>query len=783
MQGNVLFPQPLPAARRMTTLQSFRHYRISQDRKGGTVELWRSNSEVVCLVVDTLRQAFSELHVVIAPAETQRDARSFQHTAQLAGALRHRHLLGVLEGGEDEGANYYVTEFLDGERLDTWLARCNPLPPWLALQLAAHLVDGLTVLAQHPTLLGGVDLFNAGITLLGDSPDDLVAKICDIGLPAKPPAGMDARKAEARAIEQAGRLLLYMLTGQMQEGPADKIDLSVRPLAPELGFLLGTIFLPAMQHHPRTIEQLRVLLDRCMRDLSPELAARPDRLAPTLRPRLPLQNEFPPAAQTAEALGEDFTVDARLFDAADPYRHRGTQRDTRMPVNIQLLPPDRLIPRDWARLMRQAAQHISPADHPNLLRIIFRDEEAHPDLLVEEWTGRHTLHTLLRIRGRFTPEESALVLDQLEAAVRQAEACGLTPQIRSPRHISVRFTGASGDDGLPAEPQLAVTPLEQWPSFRLCVRTWPVMLNFSQPERFSADRLIPRDPSHPESAARQNHSTQPPTSRDFALLAAWMMGGLNEVPEKVRPLIYDSLGSRTDASPAARKEFLDRLNSRLGRGTKPAGSSAKNRQRPAADPELDAPLDVPPAGGFGLFTMPPELAEPEPAPAPQPQPAASRGKKENEKNKTKGKKRKTAPVQPAAAAPVQKPSPQQQQPLEYEDMPIGRDAFAAPGEETGPAPGLAEALFGPVGPAHSPARSRSPEPAPHPFFGLPADLDDGPRDTILDGPHDSFRPAPYSDPLTDPPKVNKLLLLLLVLLIASFVAGVAAHLSGLAFWR
>ena len=100
----------------MATLQTFRQLRISQDRTGGTVELWRSGTEVACLSVDTQRHVFVELHVTVASPEKPLDARAFQQLLQLASPLRHRHLLGVLEGGEDEGANYYVTEFLDGER-------------------------------------------------------------------------------------------------------------------------------------------------------------------------------------------------------------------------------------------------------------------------------------------------------------------------------------------------------------------------------------------------------------------------------------------------------------------------------------------------------------------------------------------------------------------------------------------------------------------------------------------------------------------------------------------
>src|SRR6187431_1466671 len=103
----------------MPALPSFRHYLICQDSQGGTVELWRGREEVACLAFDTKRQVLVELHVAVGPPENQRDLPSFQSLLQLAAPLRHRNLLAVIEGGEDDGANFHVTDFLDGERLDS----------------------------------------------------------------------------------------------------------------------------------------------------------------------------------------------------------------------------------------------------------------------------------------------------------------------------------------------------------------------------------------------------------------------------------------------------------------------------------------------------------------------------------------------------------------------------------------------------------------------------------------------------------------------------------------
>lgn len=212
---------------------TFRHYTICQDTSGTTVEVWRGTDEVACLAFDNQQRCFVELHVAIAPPERARDAASFQRLVQLAAPLRHRHLLGLIEGGEDEGSNYHITPFLDGERLDSWLARCHPLPPWLALLVISQLVEGLATLASHPQLLAGVEVLHAGLTLTGPHPDDITIKICDLGLSGTRPVSSDPQFVEARAIHETGRLLHYMLTGSLLEsstpnrpGPTNSKDVS-----------------------------------------------------------------------------------------------------------------------------------------------------------------------------------------------------------------------------------------------------------------------------------------------------------------------------------------------------------------------------------------------------------------------------------------------------------------------------------------------------------------------------------------------------------------------------
>ena len=541
---------------------TFRHYTICQDTQGATVEVWRGTDEVACLAFDNHQRCFVELHVAIGPAERSRDSASFQKLVELAATIRHRHLLGVVEGGEDEGSNYYITSFLDGERLDTWLARNHPLPPWLALIVVSQLVEGLVSLAGHPGLLAGVEVFHAGLTLTGPHPDELSVKICDLGLSSARPASIEPQLVEARAIHETGRLLLYMLTGSLTGEPVTPQAPAGPSIPPELTFLLGTIFQPSQEHHPRTLEQLRTLTERCLHELSPELTARPDILPVQYRPRLPLTAHLPDGPATAGVLSNDFTLDTRVPDAADPYRYRGTGRATRRAVNVQVLPPANLLPTDHLLpALQKAWSSLSDRRDPHLLTPLAYHPEAPAPFLVEELPGKYTLDSLRRLRAPLDPPEVHLLLTKIDEAATAAAARHLPVHWRCPRLVPIQFTGPGGDESLPPPAQLARRSLTDWPAFTIKLRTWPLTLDFTQPDRFQLERLLPRDPAltGESPVLTGTAATAPPTARDFALLALWLLGGSAHLKENLKTLIYAAISARSPA-PASRQEFLTRFN-------------------------------------------------------------------------------------------------------------------------------------------------------------------------------------------------------------------------------
>ena len=716
----------------MSAIQTFRHYLIAQDPSGGAVEVWRSGSEVVCLAVDTLRQIFVELHVGISDPSQAREHKSFQQIAQQASLCRHPNLLSAFDCGEDEGANYYVTEFVDGERLDTYLARCNPLPTRLALMILSQSTQGLQPLAQQPSLLAGVNLFNSTIQLLGDAPQDLLCKIADLSLTVEPSkSALQLAPTTQRIIGDAARLLYYMMTGSMVE--ADPPMEASQRFAPEVGFLLTALTDQAHAHHPASLEQLHNLAARCLADLNDSNSPLPKTLPTPLRPRLPLQSHFLAVTTLADLLNENYQVDASPFDSAQPYRHAATTRDTRVPATVQLLPPERLMPHDYLRSVRTSIHRVNSLDHPHLLRVILLPEDEHAGFFLEEAAGNHSLASMLRLKGSCNAGEAVVLLEHLLEANRQAEACGLTPCIRSLGQIHVQFTATHGEVALPDEATLARISLSDWPSFRLRVRTYPTTLNLTQPERFNLDRLLPQ--GHPgaevTSTLKQSSLMTPASVRDFALLAAALTRHQLDLPDKVRQHISDHLRIRKSTQQASPKEFVERLAAMAGRSTPKPPAARKTPAKRKASPPAAMDLLFDPvsesldAGESGDFL--------DHAPA---------------------------------------------------SLPLGLDPQTYNGDRLN-APGFAEMLFGDQLPPE-PDEDLNHLIAPVSIFNqssLPFQDEDGRG--FLEGtdPMDPQADEDYSY-LEEPPKSNRrlLLLLLLVILVAALVAGIMAHFTGRAFW-
>src|SRR5437764_8348049 len=73
----------------------------------------------------------------------------FRHEARSVAQLAHPNIVTVIDRGEDEGRQYIVFEFVDGENLKDLIVRSAPLPLARAVELAGAVADGLTFAHEH----------------------------------------------------------------------------------------------------------------------------------------------------------------------------------------------------------------------------------------------------------------------------------------------------------------------------------------------------------------------------------------------------------------------------------------------------------------------------------------------------------------------------------------------------------------------------------------------------------------------------------------------------------
>jgi serine/threonine-protein kinase len=119
---------------------------------------------------------------VIAPAEelppTERDQRRerFQREARAAGRLAHPNIVTVYDVGEDQGCDYLVMEFIEGQTLDEILRARRPLPLDEVLDIADQVAQALDYAHAHSIIHRDIKPANILLTREG------VAKVTDFGI-------------------------------------------------------------------------------------------------------------------------------------------------------------------------------------------------------------------------------------------------------------------------------------------------------------------------------------------------------------------------------------------------------------------------------------------------------------------------------------------------------------------------------------------------------------------------------------------------------------------------
>jgi serine/threonine-protein kinase len=100
----------------------------------------------------------------------------FRHEARSVAQLSHPHIVTVIDRGEDDGQQFIVFEYVDGENLKQFVERTGPLPTRRAVELALEIADALAFAHEHGLVHRDVKPQNVLLTPDGD------AKVTDFGI-------------------------------------------------------------------------------------------------------------------------------------------------------------------------------------------------------------------------------------------------------------------------------------------------------------------------------------------------------------------------------------------------------------------------------------------------------------------------------------------------------------------------------------------------------------------------------------------------------------------------
>jgi serine/threonine-protein kinase len=160
---------------------------VSVVGKGGMGEVYRARDTRLC----------RDVAIKILPDHLSKDATAlarFVRETKAVAALSHPNVLTIFDTGTENGANYAVTELLEGETLRSMLAR-GALEWRRAVEIGTALAEGLA--AAHSKSIIHRDLKPDNIILTSDGR----VKILDFGLARVEHAGEDAEtRTEAGVV-------------------------------------------------------------------------------------------------------------------------------------------------------------------------------------------------------------------------------------------------------------------------------------------------------------------------------------------------------------------------------------------------------------------------------------------------------------------------------------------------------------------------------------------------------------------------------------------------------
>ena len=195
--------------------QTLGHYLIeSKLGEGGMGVVYRATDR-------NLRRAVA-IKFLSNEGADEEQRRRFQKEAQAASSLNHPHILTVFDTGSDEGRQYLVTEFIDGNTFREWARKTQPSIKQI-IEMLIGVADALACAHQAGILHRDIKPENILVSKNG------YAKLVDFGLAkilSEPPAS-PGKTAETITMDETrtGAIIgttLYMSPEQATGRPVDE---------------------------------------------------------------------------------------------------------------------------------------------------------------------------------------------------------------------------------------------------------------------------------------------------------------------------------------------------------------------------------------------------------------------------------------------------------------------------------------------------------------------------------------------------------------------------------
>jgi serine/threonine protein kinase len=261
------------------------HYRISTNYDGAPRELSRAGTAITYKARDNRSGEPVSLKLIPITSLDPEAREQFEEQARTAQQFHHINIVKVLDFGKEAEQFVYVSEYLEGETVDSWIEEHGPMPADAVLRVAAQVVSALSAASIHrlthraiqpsnllivpgPTAEGGwpfvklIDVSSAGPKLHsrpGDAPDVDSSVAQQFASPEQLQHGtIDFRSA----IYSLGATMYFLLTGA---APPAKVRLrELRRFPKELRGVLAHMLRGNPDERPQDLAALEKEILKCL---------------------------------------------------------------------------------------------------------------------------------------------------------------------------------------------------------------------------------------------------------------------------------------------------------------------------------------------------------------------------------------------------------------------------------------------------------------------------------------------------------------------------------------